>query len=46
MARALGIQTNRVDALTFALGSGVAGLAGVALSQLVNVGRTLGKLTS
>ena len=43
MAKALGIQTNRIDALTFALGSGVAGLAGVALSQLVNVGPNLGQ---
>ena len=43
MAKALGVQTNRIDALTFALGSGVAGLAGVALSQLVNVGPNLGQ---
>ena len=43
MAKALGIRTNRIDALTFALGSGVAGLAGVALSQLVNVGPNLGQ---
>ena len=43
MARALGIQTNRIDALTFALGSGIAGLSGVALSQLVNVGPNLGQ---
>ena len=43
MAKALGIRTNRIDVLTFALGSGVAGLAGVALSQLVNVGPNLGQ---
>ena len=43
MAKALGIRTNRIDTLTFALGSGVAGLAGVALSQLVNVGPNLGQ---
>ena len=38
MAKAMGIRTDRVDALTFGLGSGIAGLAGVALSQLTNVG--------
>jgi urea transport system permease protein len=43
MARALGVRTARVDALTFALGSGVAGVAGVALSQLTNVGPNLGQ---
>jgi urea transport system permease protein len=43
MARAMGIRTERVDALTFGLGSGVAGLAGVALSQLTNVGPNLGQ---
>ncbi|MEM6300466.1 MAG: urea ABC transporter permease subunit UrtB [Pseudomonadota bacterium] len=43
MARALGIRSTRVDALTFALGSGVAGIAGVALSQLTNVGPNLGQ---
>ena len=32
MASAMGIRTNWVDALTFGLGSGIAGLAGVALS--------------
>ncbi|MEO0436542.1 MAG: urea ABC transporter permease subunit UrtB [Pseudomonadota bacterium] len=43
MARALGIRSARVDAMTFALGSGVAGIAGVALSQLTNVGPNLGQ---
>jgi urea transport system permease protein len=43
MAQAMGIRTARVDALTFGLGSGIAGLAGVALSQLTNVGPNLGQ---
>jgi urea transport system permease protein len=43
MARAMGIRTEWVDALTFGLGSGVAGVAGVALSQLTNVGPNLGQ---
>ena len=43
MAKAMGVKTERVDALTFGLGSGVAGLAGVALSQLTNVGPNLGQ---
>ena len=43
MAKALGVRTDRVDALTFGLGSGVAGIAGVALSQLTNVGPNLGQ---
>jgi urea transport system permease protein len=43
MARAMGIRTDRVDAMTFGLGSGIAGLAGVALSQLTNVGPNLGQ---
>ena len=42
MARSMGIPTGRVDALTFGLGSGIAGIAGVALSQLTNVGPNLG----
>jgi len=37
MASAMGIRTPRVDALTFGLGSGIRGLAGVALSQIDNV---------
>jgi urea transport system permease protein len=43
MARAMGVRTARVDAMTFGLGSGVAGIAGVALSQLTNVGPNLGQ---
>jgi urea transport system permease protein len=43
MARALGVSSLRVNALTFGLGSGIAGLAGVALSQLTNVGPNLGQ---
>jgi urea transport system permease protein len=43
MARAMGVRTARVDALTFGLGSGIAGVAGVALSQLTNVGPNLGQ---
>ena len=43
MARAIGVRANRVDALTFGLGSGIAGIAGVALSQLTNVGPNLGQ---
>ncbi|MEQ8232481.1 MAG: urea ABC transporter permease subunit UrtB [Gammaproteobacteria bacterium] len=43
MARAIGVRGNRVDALTFGLGAGVAGVAGVALSQLTNVGPNLGQ---
>jgi urea transport system permease protein len=43
MARALGVRTGWVDALTFGLGSGIAGVAGVALSQLTNVGPNLGQ---
>ena len=43
MARAMGIRSQWVDAMTFGLGSGVAGIAGVALSQLTNVGPNLGQ---
>lgn len=43
MAKAMGIPTARVDALTFGLGSGIAGVAGVALSQITNVGPNLGQ---
>jgi urea transport system permease protein len=42
MASSMGIRTGRVDALTFGLGSGIAGLAGVALSQIDNVSPNLG----
>ena len=41
-ARAMGIRSERVNALTFGLGSGIAGIAGVALAQLTNVGPNLG----
>ena len=43
MAAAMGISTRRVDMWTFGIGSGVAGLGGVALSQLGNVGPELGQ---
>ena len=43
MARAMGIRSDRVDAMTFGLGAGIAGVAGVALSQLTNVGPNLGQ---
>ncbi len=44
MAAAMGIPTARVDALTFGLGSGLAGMAGVALSQIGNVSPNLGQI--
>jgi urea transport system permease protein len=43
MARAMGVRTQWVDAMTFGLGSGIAGVAGVAFSQLTNVGPNLGQ---
>lgn len=43
MARNMGVRSARVNALTFGLGSGIAGIAGVALSQLTNVGPNLGQ---
>jgi urea transport system permease protein len=43
MAACMGVNTARVDTLTFALGSGIAGLAGCALSQIGNVGPDLGQ---
>jgi urea transport system permease protein len=43
MARAMGIRSSWVDAMTFGLGAGIAGVAGVALSQLTNVGPNLGQ---
>jgi urea transport system permease protein len=42
IAATMGIRTRRVDALTFAFGSGIAGMAGVALSQIDNVSPNLG----
>jgi|HubBroStandDraft_4_1064222.scaffolds.fasta_scaffold00314_18 urea transport system permease protein len=44
MAAVMGIRTARVDALTFGLGSGIAGMAGVALSQIGNVSPNLGTI--
>jgi urea transport system permease protein len=43
MARCVGVSTDRVDMLAFGLGSGIAGLAGVALAQIGNVGPDLGQ---
>jgi len=43
MAASMGIRTPWVDAFTFALGSGIAGMAGVALSQIDNVSPNLGQ---
>ena len=43
MAASMGIRTSRIDALTFGLGSGIAGIAGVALSQIDNVSPNLGQ---
>ena len=43
MASSMGIRTGWVDAMTFGLGSGIAGIGGVALSQLTNVGPNLGQ---
>ena len=43
MARAIGVRSEWVDAMTFGLGSGIAGVAGVALSQISNVGPNLGQ---
>jgi urea transport system permease protein len=43
MAAAMGIRTPIVDALTFGLGCGIAGIAGVALSQIDNVSPNLGQ---
>jgi urea transport system permease protein len=42
IAATMGIRTGRVDALTFAFGSGIAGIAGVAVSQIDNVSPNLG----
>jgi len=43
MADAMGVKTGWVDAMTFGLGAGIAGLAGVALSQIDNVSPNLGQ---
>jgi urea transport system permease protein len=43
MAACVGVDTARIDTLAFALGAGIAGLAGCALSQVGNVGPDLGQ---
>ncbi|MFH1497269.1 MAG: urea ABC transporter permease subunit UrtB [Verrucomicrobiota bacterium] len=43
MAACMGVRTQRVNMMTFALGSGLAGLAGAFLSQIGNVGPSLGQ---
>ena len=43
MAKAMGVKSGWIDAMTFGLGSGIAGIAGVALSQITNVGPNLGQ---
>ena len=43
MAASMGIRTGWIDAMTFGLGSGIAGIAGVALSQIDNVSPNLGQ---
>jgi len=43
MAGCVGVSTAKIDMMTFGLGSGIAGLGGVALSQLGNVGPDLGQ---
>ncbi len=43
MAGCVGVPTSRVDTLAFALGAGIAGLGGVALSQISNVGPDMGQ---
>jgi urea transport system permease protein len=43
MASCMGVHTNRVNMMTFAFGSGLAGLAGAFLSQIGNVGPSLGQ---
>jgi urea transport system permease protein len=43
MASCTGINTTRIDTLAFALGAGIAGMAGCALSQVGNVGPDLGQ---
>lgn len=43
IAACMGVNTARIDTMAFALGSGIAGLAGAALSQVGNVGPDLGQ---
>src|SRR5438105_14318744 len=44
MASVMGIRSPRIDALTFGLGSGIAGMNGVPLSQIGNVSTNLGTI--
>ena len=43
MAGCVGVPTGRIDTLAFGLGAGIAGLGGVALSQIANVGPDMGQ---
>ena len=43
MAGCVGVPTARIDTAAFALGAGIAGLGGVALSQIANVGPDMGQ---
>ena len=43
MAGCVGVPTSRIDTMAFALGAGIAGLGGVALSQISNVGPDMGQ---
>ena len=43
MAACVGVRTHRIDSLAFGLGAGIAGLGGVALSQISNVGPDMGQ---
>jgi urea transport system permease protein len=43
MASCMGVRTDRVNMLTFAFGSGLAGMAGCCMSQIANVGPSLGQ---
>jgi urea transport system permease protein len=43
MAGCVGVPTGRIDMLAFGLGAGIAGLGGVALSQIANVGPDMGQ---
>jgi len=43
MASCMGVRTDRVNMMTFAFGSGLAGMAGACMSQIANVGPSLGQ---
>ena len=43
MASSLGVRTEQINKLTFALGSGLAGMAGACITQIANVGPSLGQ---